>query len=460
MKSFKLNMLLLLGLLAPCLLYAQPSASPGAGFEWVMTGSSSYIDNGATVTGATFGDAGDTDPADCSSYCGGSCDGDALLEKLVFGGTSLPASSCEQRAVNLVHWNNANPDSGVTSGATSGTVHLATAAQIEIIDTGSKITGSDNKGFIIGGNGPGNFSEFDTRVDYSMNWHVDEYSLTGGTGLQMQQFAWNWGEPGGGAELEMSGWNGYSTDPFETIGSEVLSVALGSLIETGGNLEVVFEGNMEMFVSRNYGNADGKVQTVPSLEGEATYTVNYDIWEIQAILPIELISFDGEYKNDKVMLHWTTGLEVNHDKFLIEKSNAELRNWDLLGEIKSTGNSFKNKDYTFVDEYPNSDQMFYRLRQIDTDGSETISNIISVYSRDTKTNLYSIYPNPVADRIQLSNVTNMSGSIEIINQNGRVVLNTEITQSVEIHHLTPGIYLLKLIDRKGSIEWSDRFVKQ
>ena len=459
MKSFKLNMLLLLGVLTPCFLYAQPSASPGAGFEWVMTGSASYIDNGATVAGLTFGDAGDTDPVDCSSYCGGNCDGDALLEKLVFGGTALPASSCEQRAVNLVHWNNANPDSGVSSGATSGTVHLATAAQIEIIDSGSKIVGSNNKGFIIGGNGPGNFSEFNTQVDYSMNWHVDEYALTGGTGLQTQQFTWNWGEPGGGAELEMSGWNGYSTAPFETIGGEVMTVPLASIIETGGSLEVVFEGNMEMFLSRNFGNADGKVQTVPSIEGEATYTVNYDIWEIQAILPVELIAFDGQYKNDEIHLNWSTATEINHEKFIIEKSDENLIRWNSIGEIKSSGNNFSLRNYSFIDDAPNDGFNYYRLRQLDMDGSETISHTVSVKSNDIQRS-YSIYPNPANEKIQISYPSNSESRILIFDQNGKMISEKTNAKSIDISHLTSGIYILKIIDKKGNTEWTKRFVKE
>ena len=450
--------MLLLGLLSPCFLFAQPSVSPGAGFEWVKTGSSSYIDNGATISGAAFGDAGDTDPSDCSVYCGGNCDGDALLEKLVFGGTSLPASSCEQRAVNLVHWNNANPESSVTPGATSGTVHLATAAQIEIIDSGSKITGSNNKGFIIGGNGPGNFSEFNTQVDYSMNWHIDEYSLSGGTGLQTQQFTWNWGEPGGGTQLEMSGWNGYSTDLFETLGSEILAVPLGSLVETGGTLEVVFEGSMEMFLSRNYGNADGKVQTVPSIEGDATYTVNYDIWEIQAILPVELISFDGEYKKGKVNLTWSTASEVNHDKFLIERTH-DLREWRTIGTIKSEGNNFSYKNYAFIDDQPLEGISYYRLRQKDIDGSEMISNTISILS-DTKVSSFTIYPNPVNEILQISYDSNSESNIIVRNRNGQIVTQRKLSSILDTKDLIPGLYILQIINSKGVIEGTKRFIKQ
>ncbi len=449
--------LLLVGIFAPMLLFAQPSASPGAGFEWVKTGVNTYTSSGTTLS-ANFGDA-DTDPADCSAYCSGNCDGDGLLEKLVFGGTSLPASSCEQRAINLSHWNNTNPESGVSAGATAGTVHLATAAEVEIVESGTKITGSDNKGFIIGGNGPGNFSFFETMVEYSLQWHVSDYNLNNGTGnITFVPPIWNWGEPGNGTQVEMSGWNGYSTAPFETTGGQSYTIPVGSIMETGGNLEVLFEGNMEIFVDRTNGNADGKVQTVPSLEGEASYTVDYDIWEIQMILPVELISFTGEYHKDRIELIWTTATEINSDYFLIERSNNSFREWHELGEVKCAGNSSRLKSYSFIDTQPENHQTYYRLRQVDIDGAETFSNILHV-STKLNSDSYTLYPNPVGDELRLSNESNSLRFISIIDQNGTALINGSFQQEIDTRDLPSGIYTLKIQDESGTLKWSQRFVK-
>lgn len=463
MKLGNFTLLLMLGLCMPAMLYAQPATSPGPGFEWVKTGDASYIASGATVPTSpattTFGTTGDTDPADCSVYCSGNCDGDGLLEKLVFGSTSLPASSCEQRAINLSHWNNPNPESGVSAGATSGTVYLPTAAQVEIVGSGTRITGFDNKGFIIGGNGPGNFSEFDTRVDYWLNWHVDDYSLTGGTGLQMQQFTWNWGEPGGGAELEMSGWNNYSTASFETSDGEVLTVPLASLVETGGNMEIIFEGNMEMFLSRNYGNADGKVQTVPSLEGEASYTINYDVWEIQASLPVEFTSFDGRYRDGTAVLSWTTATEVNSDRFVVERAtSSQLRDWQQLGEVAAAGDSREAQTYSFVDERPRAGTNYYRLRQIDKDGTYMYSNVLYLTASDVATT-YTLYPNPAGNQIVLQGQTDLTDRIVIVDQNGRAVYTAPWQPQFDVSDLAPGLYALSIVDANGALRWSQRFAK-
>jgi len=456
----KYNLLLLILLSISSFLIAQPAITPAPGFEWVKTGDGIYTDNGVTAPvspdATTFGVSGDTDPADCSTYCGANCDGDALLEKIVFGGTSLPASSCEQRAFNMVHWINSNPESDVADGANTGTVNLVTASQIEIVGDGTSISGAENKGFIIGGNGPGNFSEFNTQVDYNINWHIDDYSLTGGSGTQTQQFTWNWGEPGGGAELEMSGWNGYSTDAFTTTGSEVLTVPTSAVIENGGMMEVVIEGSMEMFLSRNYGNADGKVQTVPSLEGEAIYTVNYDIWEIQAILPVELTSFSGKVVEDDVLLNWSTSTEINSELFLIERSDNNTR-WEVIGSVASYGDSYIDRQYSYQDKSPNATQNFYRLRQIDKDGAESLSDIISV-SNNNVSKKYTIYPNPVSDQLSISNMS--ASEIGIIrNQSGAIILRFSSAQNVDMSELPPGLYLFSVLNADESVEWSQRFIK-
>ena len=52
---------------------------------------------------------------------------------------TLAICSCEKHAVNLSHWTNINPESGVSSGATSETVHLTTDAEVEIHSSDTKI---------------------------------------------------------------------------------------------------------------------------------------------------------------------------------------------------------------------------------------------------------------------------------------------------------------------------------
>jgi len=444
-------------LTATVCMYAQPTVTPGAGYSWIMTGTSSHT-SAATTSPASpsstiFGEA-DTDPADCSMYCGGSCDGDPLLEKLVFGGTSLPAASCEQRVINLTHWTNTNPESALPPSPTSGTVHIPQDATLELLSAGTKIGGEQNKGFIIGGNGPGNFSEFDTRADYSLGWHVSDYSLSGASCTQSQQFAWNWGEPGGGTQVEMSGWNGYSTASFEMSFGESFSIGASMIEEGGGTLEVILDGTVEMFVSRNYGNADGKVQTVPRLEGSAQYTVPYEIWELMPVLPVQLISFDAHRKDGEVELSWLTASEVNSDYFAVQRSK-DGKQWTTIVQVPSAGNSDREQTYTYTDAAVR-EAVYYRLQQVDVDGAYTYSPIVHVnHSAHAE---YIVYPNPTRDQLLISD-TNDGDQYQVLSKEGQLMQQGSAVGTIDISALTPDVYLLILTDAYGKDIRTERLVK-
>jgi len=90
-------------------------------------------------------------------------------------------------------------------------------------------------------------------------------------------------------------------------------------------------------------------------------------------VPVELVAFRGMQKNGMVELHWRTATELNNYGFEVQRS-ADKNNWDVLGFVYGAGNSFSPRDYSFTDESPlrTSEKLYYRLRQIDRDGtSET-----------------------------------------------------------------------------------------
>lgn len=436
---------------------AQPSSTPASGFEWVKVGSGSYsslsmLTNPTSPSDITFGVV-DTDPMDCTNYCSGNCDGDGILEKLVFGSTSLPASSCEQRAVNVNHWNNPFPDSGVANGATSGTVRLPTSGQIDIENAGTRVGGDENKAWIIGGNGTGNFSEFNTNVDYVLNWHIDEYSFSGGTGPLNYNYVWNWGEPGGGMEVETSGWNNYTTDGFLTNGSDVFTISATDVLENGGSFEVVFEANSTISISRNYGNADGKVQHQPGLEGAVSYEVFFDVWEIQAIMPVDLTFFDGRYLGKEIVLNWETASEQNSDRFEVMHS-VDGKSWTYIGEVRSQGNLNAKTKYSFIDGNPQM-QNYYKLKQIDLDGAVDFSN--EIYIESIYQNTISVFPNPTDNLIWINGI--LEANYELYSPNGKLIVKGKVMDNISLAKLEPGVYYLHILNPESNVLHIKRIVK-
>jgi hypothetical protein len=94
-------------------------------------------------------------------------------------------------------------------------------------------------------------------------------------------------------------------------------------------------------------------------------------------LPVELLAFNAEYKNNTVALHWTTASEKNNDYFSVQRSKDGKHFQELL-RIKGAGNTTAIQHYEAVDENPFPDLSYYRLKQVDFDGSEKISLPVAV----------------------------------------------------------------------------------
>ncbi len=94
-------------------------------------------------------------------------------------------------------------------------------------------------------------------------------------------------------------------------------------------------------------------------------------------LPVELISFTGAFRNNKVTLIWNTATEVSNYGFAIE-SKCAGREWVEIGFLRGNGNSNSPKSYSFTDANPEVGQIMYRLKQIDFDGVFEYSSVIEV----------------------------------------------------------------------------------
>jgi hypothetical protein len=115
------------------------------------------------------------------------------------------------------------------------------------------------------------------------------------------------------------------------------------------------------------------------------------------IIPVELVSFNAEVEQNVIVLKWETATETNNQAFMIERSSDNF-NFEKIGEIEGKGTTTEKQEYIFRDASISSGKgkVYYRLRQIDFDGTENLSDVIEVdYSMIPKVfNLSQNYPNP------------------------------------------------------------------
>ncbi len=126
--------------------------------------------------------------------------------------------------------------------------------------------------------------------------------------------------------------------------------------------------------------------------GGSNYQATFTITES---LPVELTSFSANVIGNRINLKWQTATEVNNYGFEIERKNAGNNDWVKIGFVEGNGNSNSPKEYTFTDNSVNSGNYFYRLKQIDIDGSFEYSQAVEVsLGLPSEFSLSQNYPNP------------------------------------------------------------------
>ncbi len=118
-----------------------------------------------------------------------------------------------------------------------------------------------------------------------------------------------------------------------------------------------------------------------------------DSW-LLAPLPVELTSFSAMNLTNGIKLSWTTASELNNSGFNIERSSNNI-SFNKIAFIPGHGTSTQTLNYSYVDN-STSGKMYYRLKQIDFDGSYSYSKAVevSVTSTPSEFQLAQNYPNP------------------------------------------------------------------
>ncbi len=183
-------------------------------------------------------------------------------------------------------------------------------------------------------------------------------------------------------------------------------------------------------------------------------------WPNDGPLPIVLDDFTAVKINCNANLVWKTSSELNSDKFEVEVSTATNNEFTKLGSIAASGSSSTSKTYQFNFSMESGVIYYFRLKMFNKDGSFTYSIIRSLTCTDDRNDI-TIRPNPIADIFTIRGMQKGRNNISIYSNDGKLVKNQLITNTmgdVNISKLTPGVYLVRILNDNGSIE-TRRIVK-
>lgn len=172
-----------------------------------------------------------------------------------------------------------------------------------------------------------------------------------------------------------------------------------------------------------------------------------------------LASFEALQKGNSVQISWTALYEANVYRHEIQKS-SNGSSFNTIGSLIAE-NSATPYRYNFLDATPAEGKNYYRLRTIDKQGNETLSNILLVNNGFGRTNV-SVLPNPVQGgvlNLQLSNINGGKYVIALYSSGGQKVFarsfdlsDGSVTETINLpRNLSRGIYVLQFTNAEMRI---------
>ncbi|MEO8400119.1 MAG: alkaline phosphatase family protein, partial [Ignavibacteriaceae bacterium] len=164
-------------------------------------------------------------------------------------------------------------------------------------------------------------------------------------------------------------------------------------------------------------------------------------------LSVEISTFSAVRKFNKIIIEWTTQSEIDNYGFEIQKMKSKNNIWKTIGFVKGNGNTNNIHQYSFIDDKITDTVYFYKLRQIDNDGSYTFSKVIKINENNIENyELLQNFPNPFnpSTSIQYSVSSRQFISLKIYNILGNevaVLVNKEQQPgNYEVEFSTKGRY--------------------
>jgi hypothetical protein len=170
-------------------------------------------------------------------------------------------------------------------------------------------------------------------------------------------------------------------------------------------------------------------------------------------LPVELVAFKAQRHAQGVNLTWATASEKDNNGFEVQVS-TDGKKFQKIGFVKSeVGTTSMAQRYSFLDTKAVSGTRYYRLAQIDLDGTTTYSAIRAM-ALDGANGEIAAYPNPFEEvvTVKLNGVEARKVNVTLTNSLGKVILEQQEetagnTITVNTAGITiKGVYMLHVVD--------------
>ena len=237
-----------------------------------------------------------------------------------------------------------------------------------------------------------------------------------------------------------------STDPAPTAEDVLGAIWTGSCWKNlGGSNQDISDENRTIRV-------EGVVIPAVTRAGTPYFTLGSKTHE--TLLPIELVSFTAQCDGRSSLVEWTTATEKNNDYFSLERSDDAV-NFTEIARVAGAGNSIEPIDYAYTDYGIHGGDNYYRLVQVDYDGTRTASEVIVANCIEPEVGEPDVqaYPNPFSNdlTVVLDNFGNRAATIEVYDMLGKLIYTNKVAAPqnsyetiLNLSNLPPAAYTVRV----------------
>lgn len=166
------------------------------------------------------------------------------------------------------------------------------------------------------------------------------------------------------------------------------------------------------------------------------------------LLPVELISFSAACEENTITLRWVTATEMDNDHFLVQRSE-DTQEWSTMTQVAGAGNSQQTQAYAVTDPANGNGVRYYRLMQVDIDGTQKEHSTISIEGCADRSGALKVWPVPSSEEVYMSSPWPGPLELQIIDGTGRIIRSQRLgdqqegnTIRVDTENLVSGQYLI------------------
>ncbi len=186
------------------------------------------------------------------------------------------------------------------------------------------------------------------------------------------------------------------------------------------------------------------------------------IGSLNTPLPVHFSSFTVKENGCSVQVNWSTAMEINNNHFLVERSK-DGSVFTTIAQVQGAGNSSETRHYSYLDQHPDNGTNYYRIRQVDKDGSSSFTQVQSVRVHCMENTDIKVYPTVSSDEVHVILPPGYEAArVELVTTLGqKIAVPIEVNNlhyRIKVDRLAAAMYLIHIV--KGTAIHTYKIIRE